>query len=248
VLAFLVLLAGSIVAQTPEHTTIKGSVADSLGARIGKAEIRVLDSITHAIVARAVTDQLGAFEVEVSPGNYVITVRVVGFRLGISPEVAVREGETASLGELRLDVPPCDAPGIFCDTFYQTPAEPRVTEPIKQAGVDLKLNCGLDILTGATSCPPSSDADFTLESDGRSLYVKPLRGATIWYKDFPFDGCTNHDRGDTQIRIDGLGGGLRYGLDFCVLRRDRLVSHVYLNRDVAADSKEAHFFFATTRR
>lgn len=242
-LAFLVLLAGSIVAQTPAHTAIKGSVADSLGARIRKAEIRVLDSVTHAIVARAVTDQLGTFEVEVSPGSYVVTV--IGFRLGISPDVVVREHETVSLGELRLDLPQCDAPGVICDTFS---AKPPVPGPIKQAGVDLKLNCGLDTLTAAFSCPPNNDADFTLESNGSSLYVKPLHGATIWYAGFPFDGCNNHGRGETQIRIDGFGGGMRYGLDFCVLRRDHLVSHVYLNRDVASDSKEAHFFFTTTRR
>jgi len=244
-LAFLLLLAGSVIAQTPEGTAIKGSVADPAGASMERAEVRGLDSVTHAIVARAATDRLGIFEAGVPPGNYIVTVRNPGFRFRLSPTVVVRERETASLGELRLDLAICDAPGVICDNFS---AEPAIPGLIKQAGVDVKLNCSLDTITAALSCPANIDADFTLESDGRSLYVKPLRGATIWYKDFPFDGCTNHDRGDTQIRIDGLGGGLRYGLDFCVLRRDRLVSHVYLNRDVAADSKEAHFFFATTRR
>lgn len=247
-LPLLVLLAGSVVAQTLDSTGIKGSVADSQGASIEGAEVRVLDSVTHLIVARAATDRPGIFEVEVPPGHYIVTVRAVGFRLRISPEIVVREHETVSLGELRTDVAGCDAPGAICDYISASGTELRIPDPIKQAGVDLKLNCSLDTLTAAASCPPNSDADFTLESDGRSLYVKPLRGAAIWYKDFPFDGCNNHDRSDTEIRIDGLGGGLQYGLDFCVLRHDHLVSHVYLNRDVAADSKEAHFFFTTTRR
>jgi hypothetical protein len=244
-LVLLVLLAGSVAAQTPERTAIKGFVADPLGAFIERAEVRVLDSAAHSIVARAATDRLGTFEVEIPPGSYVVTVGRPGFRLRILLDIVVRDHETTNLGELRLDLALCDPPGVICDTFSTEPPIPGV---IKQAGVDLKLNCSLDTLTAALSCPPNIDADFTLESDGRSLYVKPLRGATIWYKDFPFDGCRNHDHSETQIRIDGLGGGLVYGLDFCVLRRDHLVSHVYLNRDVAADSKEAHFFFTTTRR
>jgi hypothetical protein len=245
VLAFLVLLAGSIIAQTPERTAIKGFVADPQGASMERAEVRVLDSVTHAIVARGATDRLGTFEVEIPPGEYIVTVRNAGFRLRIQPNVVVRHNETASLSELRLDLALCDAPGVICDTFS---AEPSIAGPIKQASVDLKLNCGLATLTAAVSCPPNTDADFTLESDGRSLYVKPLRGTTIWYPGFPFDGCNNRGRSDTQIRIDGLGGGIGYGLDFCVLRHDHLVSHVYLNRDVASDSREAHFFFTTTRR
>jgi len=243
--AVLVLFASSVVAQTPDRNAVKGVVADGQGASIWKAEVRVLDPVTHAILARDVTSSVGAFEAEVPPGSYFVTIRKAGFRLRMSPDVVAREHETASLGELRLDFAFCDAPGVICDTFS---AEPAIPGLIMQAGVDLKLNCGVDTLTAALSCPRNSDADFTLESDGRALYVKPLRGATIWYKDFPFDGCRSHDRSDAQIRIDGLGGGLQYGIDFCVFRRDHLVSHVYLNRDVAADSTEAHFFFTTTRR
>jgi len=166
------LLAMILVGQEP--TGIKGLVADTLAASIGGVEVRVLEPDSRQIVARAQTNKLGAFQVEVPrPGAYLVTVRVRAFRLGIWPNVVVHDHEMTNLGPIKLEIPGCDAPGVICDTFSAQPVFPGL---VNQAAIEVGLNCGADLRRAAVSCTQSVASDFALDAGPNGVFVKPLNG------------------------------------------------------------------------
>ena len=74
------MVAGDLVAQTPDHAAISGTVFDPSGAAIAKAEVSVQNS-EGQVVAQSTTDSAGAFRFDrMAAGHYRLAFRAEGFR------------------------------------------------------------------------------------------------------------------------------------------------------------------------
>jgi hypothetical protein len=239
VFSFFIALPLAVCLQAPQPA-ISGMVIDITGASVANAEIKVLTSDSHSTIANARSDKAGKFEAgPLQSGSYTVTARAPGFRLRVWNGVAIREGEIRNLGKLQLDIADCDAPGVMCDTFTAEPVFPGL---ILQSELSMKLNCGADLVKGHSSCPGDDRADFKVVKDGSAVYLLPAEKIILYVPHSPFSGCKNA-AGDAKIRIDGYGPGL----DFCVVRHDRRVSHAYLSSEVDANTTEVRIWFTTTR-
>lgn len=96
---------------------IRGAIVDVTGAAIGRASVRLLKSDSE-MVAQTTADASGKFQLgNVGSDSYVLKAWQRGFRSRRVPVVVRSETETIDLGDIRLDLAGCDAPGVICDWF-----------------------------------------------------------------------------------------------------------------------------------
>jgi len=95
-LALLLLVSFGSVAQNKNTATIKGKVRVEKGSPAGVAVVLLQG---EREVARTTTDKKGDFTLlRVSPGTYSVKFRKPGLSVGTISDVAVRAGQTRSLG------------------------------------------------------------------------------------------------------------------------------------------------------
>ena len=95
-LALLLLISFGCVAQNKNTATIKGKVRVEKGSPAGVAVVLLQG---EREVARTTTDKKGDFTLlRVSPGTYSVKFRKPGLSVGTISDVAVRAGQTRSLG------------------------------------------------------------------------------------------------------------------------------------------------------
>ena len=96
-LALLLLVSFGSVAQNKNTATIKGKVRVEKGSPAGVAVVLLQG---EREVARTTTDKKGDFTLlRVSPGTYSVKFRKPGLSVGTISDVAVRAGQTRSLGD-----------------------------------------------------------------------------------------------------------------------------------------------------
>ncbi len=81
-----------------------GYITDlTTGKPIGKAVVRVFDSMYHKLVGMAVTDRRGRYAILVGPSTYYITVEKKGYRLYESKVIDFSSEKTGGIGGLLIE-------------------------------------------------------------------------------------------------------------------------------------------------
>jgi len=199
--------------------------------------VRVLLPSSNTLITRVTTQQNGTFQSDtLQPGWYTLIAWVPGFRarrLG----VAVRDGETADVGQFQLDLAGCDAPGVMCDDFGLGPPDPI----LKSGYVELKLGCGADLRNSRSYCPDSrgirkiAGVDLRLTKAASGFYLNASNGASL--------SLDCNGAGQSTIRIDGFGPGDQ----ICVRTHGGFPSHVFFVNDVESNSQSVTFWHVTRK-
>jgi hypothetical protein len=98
VLLIIIIAAFSAAAQTG---TIKGIAGDKTGKPLITANV-LLKKKDSTLVKGSITDSAGVFNIEAKPGEYFITVSMVGFENKQTTVFVVRENEETNLHEVIL--------------------------------------------------------------------------------------------------------------------------------------------------
>src|ERR1051326_6171385 len=95
--ALLLLFATSLSAQTPDPASIRGSVADAIGAKVLGAAV-TLENLTTGAHRATRTDARGAYVFAAVPvsGSYRIRIAHGGFADVMRGPFVLRAGETAT--------------------------------------------------------------------------------------------------------------------------------------------------------
>jgi len=76
----LLLCNAILAAQTANTTKLKGQVDDSTGGVMIGANVQVSTVTPARVVASAKTDEMGQFEMDIAPGQYLLKVMVPDFK------------------------------------------------------------------------------------------------------------------------------------------------------------------------
>jgi hypothetical protein len=95
-LAALLFFAFTVAAQTSTTGTVSGSVADSSGAFVPKAEVQLTNVETNAVQTQTTNDSGVYVFPSVVPGTYRITVKMSGFRTALIASVPVEVNKTTT--------------------------------------------------------------------------------------------------------------------------------------------------------
>jgi len=226
---------------------VRGAVVDATGAAIGGASVRLLRSDSEEM-AHTTADASGKFQLEsVGSDSYVLKAWQRGFRSRRVPVVVRSETEAIDLGDIRLDVAGCDAPGVICDWFGEAPPpDPVVSRNDLRVQMDcmLAFTMGKAFCPGETKGPRQTDADVRLSQDQDGVYLTAMNGASLAAPNLPRGDCRDAYPKESKIRIDGLG----LGDDICLYTHDRHWSHVFLTDEVSRGSRQIAVWQITRKR
>ena len=105
IFVLVAVFAGACLGQTPDTSTLRGSVRDSAGQMIGQAQIR-LSSAMSGVVRSSESDDDGKFSFAGLPAEaYVLEVAKSGFASAKSGEIHFAGGTSGSV-DMVLDVAP----------------------------------------------------------------------------------------------------------------------------------------------
>jgi hypothetical protein len=197
---------------------IRGVAVDSVGAAVGGASVQLLDA-NFKLVAHVTADVAGKFSIEtVDSGNFVLKVWLQGFRSRRLP--VATDTEITDVGKIHLDVADCDAPGVICDWFGETPPH----DPVASRGyLQVQTGCMLTFARSKGLCPGDptgtreSEADVRITVDENGVYLTAMNGAALSKPNLPRGDCHGANPRETKVRIDGLGPGD----DICLHTHDR---------------------------
>jgi hypothetical protein len=239
---FCILAMALTSDATANGGRIRGVVVDATGAALPGAIIRVVQPDSNVVVARARANQAGDFETDaVGEGEYVVAVWLQGFRARWTSPVVLRDGSIVSLGNVRLDLAGCDAPGVLCDSFGLGPPEPDNTRGF----VDVKLGCGVDLNAGKVYCesrqPGGVDLNFLKDDSG--IYLIPANGAALSPPNLPRGDCRDANPSTAKLPVDGLGPGD----DICARTHGGRLSHMFVMSDVERGSDHLRLWHVTRK-
>jgi Carboxypeptidase regulatory-like domain len=244
-LAFVLISSSQVVASGQQ---IRGAIVDPNGASVAGASVRLLGLRTGA-AADVTADESGKFQIGIGiPDNYVLKAWRQGFRNRRVPVVVSTEAVTIDLGNIRLDVAGCDAPGIFCDWFGEAPPLNLV---ISEGYLRAQTGCLLALTRNKVFCPSDpkgghgeADADIRITRDENGVYLTAMNGAALSAPDLVAGDCRDAHPKERKIRIDGFGSGD----DICIYTHDRRRSHVFLTDEVSRDSDRIAVWQITRKR
>ena len=244
------LAACAVISSTPwvaAAQQVRGVVVDVTGAAIGGATVRLLKSVSEE-AAHATATKSGRFQLEtVAPGSYVLVAWQQGFRSRRLTVVVSRAGEALDLGYIRLNAADCDAPGVICDTFGESPPPDTV---VSRGNLQMQSDCMAAFAASRVFChgDPSggreADADIRLSHDENGVYLTAMNGALFSEPDLPRGDCREAHPKEKQLRIDGLGRGD----DICLYTHDRHWSHMFFTDAINRGSRQIAFWQITRKR
>ena len=107
VFSWLILLAGSVFAQTPRDATLIVTVVDQTRAVIPAATVTVTgieEATKGATIATAQTSDVGVATLErLKPGRYLVTAEFAGFQPGLLKDVRLRAGDNKHVIVLAIE-------------------------------------------------------------------------------------------------------------------------------------------------
>src|SRR5262249_47865886 len=237
-LALALVVSGQVEGQIAPRGQFRGIVVDPNGEGLREGFVRVLLASSNTLITRLTTQQNGTFQSDtLGPGSYTLIAWVQGFRAR-RLAVAVRDGETADVGQIQLDLAGCDAPGVICDDFGLGPPDPI----LKSGYVQLRLECGADLYDSRLYCPDSSvparestGVDLHLTKAESGIYLNASNGASLLLD------CGGARQ--SKIRIDGFGPGDQ----ICVQTHGGFRSHVFFVNDVEPGSQSITLWHVTRK-
>jgi hypothetical protein len=148
--------------------------------------------------------------------------------------VSVRDGDTANVGDIQLNIGSCDSPGVDCD---EVGVSGTVRHRSSRGFVLLRPLYGVDLDTGKVFCPQKPDrVDLSLsESNAGKLYVNPAKRALMR------PDCNRASDDNNPLRVDELGPGD----DFCVRTKKGRTAHVFVTDEVSPDDFKVSLWFVT---
>jgi hypothetical protein len=227
-----------------QHLQVRGEVLDSKGAALGGATIRLLAEETRLTLRRYQANEYGRFEFGAVPaGRYMIAASAQGFREKLLPLGSV--GTQLEVVRIRLDFIGCDAPGVNCDSFGNSPHSYSEPHPIRSKGyLHLRPSDVVDLDKGVLA-QSTTAADIALEGRGdMGIYLTPLNTARIAETGAADSECGRGKYERHPVRIDGLGSGS----DICVLTRTGVRSHLFITGEVVAASEDVRIYYVTRKR
>jgi hypothetical protein len=227
----------------------QGTVVDTAGGGI-RAIIRVLQQPTGSAILRFDATDSGAFQTGQLPaGVYTLIFFSPGFRRRELRNVVIEAGRTTALGEIRLNLSGCDAPGTNCDYFGAVPDS--VKRISAEAHVVLTLRCAIDLDRKRGPVCPSREgitrmpnADIRLARENATLYLIAENGAAISTAEPPTADCSPATYGNNRLAVAGFGPGV----DFFVRTNRGSVSHVFFTDDVENESTAVSLWYVTRIR
>lgn len=232
-----------LCAATPSLGMVRGEVADTMGAKIANATIRVLDQKSRKAVGTARSDQDGRFNVQVSAaGHYLIAASSSGFSEKLI-DIGIVQPGTDVFRKIRLGILDCDAPHMNCDTFSEGPIEDP--HPIISRGyLTVSSSDAVDLENIRTVPLVGGRADLRLSETEGGLYLTLLNKAKT------SKACGNEfGQGGAQdkkspLRIDGLGPGS----EICIRTHHGRLSKMFLTREVQSSDKTIDIYIVTRGR
>ena len=226
---------------------IRGAVVDVTGAAIEGASVRLLNSDSEEVI-HATADASGKFQMgSAGADSYVLKAGQPGFRSRRVPVGVHSETETIDVGDIRLDIAGCDAPGVICDWFGEAPPPDPV---VSRNNLRVQMDCMLAFTMGKAFCtsetkePRQTDADVQLSLNENGVYLTAMNGASLAAPNLPSADCRDAYPKESKIRIDGLGPGD----DICLYTHDQHWSHVFLTSDVSRSSRQIAVWQITRKR
>jgi len=199
-------------------------------------------------VTHTTADAYGKFQLgNAGSDSYVLKAWQRGFRSRRVPVAVRSETETIDLGDIRLDLAGCDAPGVICDWFGEAPPPDPV---VSRNDLRVQIDCMLAFTSGKVFCPGDmkgprqTDADVRLSQDESGVYPSAMNGASLAAPNLPRGDCRDAYPKESKIRIDGLGSGD----DICFYTHDHHWSHVFLTDDVNRGSRQIAVWQITRKR
>jgi Carboxypeptidase regulatory-like domain len=218
------------------------AASGAVTGRVSDASLGGLDAEIHLIrrepylhlKTKASAD--GRFHLEqVEPGTYMVRAWKQGFRANPMREITLAEGEERDLGEIRLELSGCDAPGVICDYVGAEPPDTSITS------AHISLRAGGRYELDKTSVKPGKP-DIELRADGPALFIAGINGAVLTRPNGGDIACRG-EYSQEPVRIDGLGAGY----DICVRTSEGRYSRIFLTHDIEPGSREAAIWFVTRR-
>lgn len=169
-----------------------------------------------------------------------------GFRRLELRNVVVEAGRATALGDIRLSLSGCDAPGTICDYFGEVPD--FFKRIIAEGNVVLTFRCAIDLDRKAEPVCPGRDGvarapntDIRLARENTALYLVAENGAEISTAEPLTSDCSRVTYGNNRLALAGLG----LGVDFCVQTDRGSVSHVFFTGDVETESNAVRLWYVT---
>jgi hypothetical protein len=240
-----ILLAATLTLCSPAQavSAVRGEVVDEVGAKIGRATIRVLDRNTRKTVIAVRSDQAGHFEIQdLAPGSYLLAIDSSGFSARLI-DIGTLPSNTNPFRSIRLYALDCDAPKVNCDTFSERPIEDP--HPVVAHGqLDVSGSEAVDLDKGISAASASETADIGLSEEDGAVYLVVLNKARLSKSCGNGFSQESAQMKNSSLRIDGLGPGGA----FCIRTNRGRDSKVYLSNEVKPGDKEISIDFVTRAR
>ncbi|MDO4790356.1 MAG: outer membrane beta-barrel family protein [Porphyromonas sp.] len=149
-LTFLALVFIALSAKAQQNpSTISGAVVDSSGTPIPYAEVfigQVIDR-KEQILQRTHTDLSARFTLSISPGNYMLGISHLGYKLYIS-KVAILEGKDLDLGKITLEEDATELQTVVVQGRPMTVRNTQTGFSVNVTELRANRNNALDLLAG----------------------------------------------------------------------------------------------------
>jgi hypothetical protein len=221
-------------AQTAE---LRGQTVDPSIAALPRALVRLSSTGEKSATFKSETDLNGTFVIrDVPPGDYRLRIWVRAFRPR-TLAVKLNPGDLKDLGDIRLELAGCDAPGVNCDYI----GDPPHIE--SQGFITLKQDWSVDLDTGTVfqsdSMNPghqNKSADVLLLHDSNLWNMTPVNGATLSQTD-----CASAKFATTAINLNEL----ELGDEICVKTDRHNYAHIFVVDGIGVGGPMIRFWHVT---
>lgn len=173
-LAITILTLSSIVSYAQSKTgKISGSINDGSQKTLESATVSLLKAKDSSVVKMGLADKAGKYEFEqIAPGNYLISVSVVGYEKAYSPVFDLKEGQTSSVPAIQLTAQAKSMAGVTV-----TSKRPMIEQKIDRTVVNVEAsvtNVGSSALEVLEKSP-----GITIDKDG-NISLKGKQGVQVF--------------------------------------------------------------------
>jgi hypothetical protein len=215
VLLFLMLNASVLCAQ---KFSVKGQLADTLGAPLPSATVLLLSAADSSLVNFSVTNTSGAFEIRnVSQGNYLFKVTFIGFA-SYAQKISSPAGNVLDLGSIRLEPASTELAAVEIAAERAPVTVKRDTIEFNAGSFKTKENAIVeDLLKKLPGVEVDTDGNITAQGeqvkrvtvDGKNFFGTDPKLATRNLPANAIDKVQVFDKKSDQATFSGIDDGQR---------------------------------------
>lgn len=147
------------------QATIKGEVIDQQGQPVSSASVAVYDSSQTEVITGTASDSTGDFEINITPGNYVLKVTFLSYKPFIK-SFEIARGTTRNFGEIVMD-PTSESMGEVVVRGEQSQMEMSFDKRVFNVGKDITSLGGsaVNVLDNVPSLATDMDGNISLRGN-----------------------------------------------------------------------------------